>query len=194
MLCATSGECAVWSVVRVPTVEEEDARQLHRELRTWKQEAAGGRSDEGCSEPGLWLPAGPTSGAARGCAVGRARRALAGAVGGEWEPRNSGAQADLSCTRTPARDCPGRGEASTKSGSCFACARWVQPARGLCERVLRVRRFRNRKEVGRRRGSRRRRTRVATGAGKGISKAGSRQSGRSPSSCWGWLRYQRAAA
>src|SRR5438552_6241048 len=34
-----AGERAVWSVVRVPTVEEEDRRQLHRELRTLKQEA-----------------------------------------------------------------------------------------------------------------------------------------------------------
>src|SRR2546425_136497 len=29
-----AGERKVWSVVRVPTVEEEDRRQLHRELRT----------------------------------------------------------------------------------------------------------------------------------------------------------------
>jgi transposase len=33
-----AGEKKVWSVVRVPTVEEEDRRQLHRELRTVKQE------------------------------------------------------------------------------------------------------------------------------------------------------------
>ncbi len=33
-----AGEAKVWSVVRVPTVEEEDRRQLHRELRTLKQE------------------------------------------------------------------------------------------------------------------------------------------------------------
>lgn len=33
-----AGEKKVWSVVRVPTVEEEDRRQLHRELRTLKQE------------------------------------------------------------------------------------------------------------------------------------------------------------
>ena len=32
------GESKVWSVVRVPTVEEEDRRQLHRELRTLKKE------------------------------------------------------------------------------------------------------------------------------------------------------------
>jgi transposase len=34
------GEPKVWSVVRVPTVDEEDRRQLHRELRTLKQERA----------------------------------------------------------------------------------------------------------------------------------------------------------
>ncbi len=33
-----AGEGKVWSVVRVPTVEEEDRRQLHRELRTLKKE------------------------------------------------------------------------------------------------------------------------------------------------------------
>lgn len=33
-----AGESRVWSVVRVPTVEEEDRRHLHRELRTLKQE------------------------------------------------------------------------------------------------------------------------------------------------------------
>lgn len=33
-----AGERKVWSVVRVPTVAEEDRRQLHRELRTLKKE------------------------------------------------------------------------------------------------------------------------------------------------------------
>jgi len=33
-----AGEPKVWSVVRVPTFEEEDRRQLHRELRTLKKE------------------------------------------------------------------------------------------------------------------------------------------------------------
>ena len=35
-----AGESKVWSVLRVPTVEEEDRRQLHRELRTLKTERA----------------------------------------------------------------------------------------------------------------------------------------------------------
>jgi transposase len=33
-----AGESKVWSVLRVPTVDEEDRRQLHRELRTLKKE------------------------------------------------------------------------------------------------------------------------------------------------------------
>src|SRR5919202_2335886 len=33
-----SGEQKVWSVVRVPSVEEEDRRQLHREMLTAKQD------------------------------------------------------------------------------------------------------------------------------------------------------------
>jgi len=36
LLRSCAGEKKVWSVVRVPTVEEEDRRQLHRELRTLK--------------------------------------------------------------------------------------------------------------------------------------------------------------
>jgi transposase len=35
-----AGESKVWSVVRVPMVEEEDRRQLHRELRTLKKDRA----------------------------------------------------------------------------------------------------------------------------------------------------------
>jgi transposase len=38
LLRSCAGEPKVWSVVRVPRVEEEDRRQLHRELRTLKQE------------------------------------------------------------------------------------------------------------------------------------------------------------
>ena len=38
LLRYAGGETTVWSVVQVPTVEEEDARQLHRELLTLQQE------------------------------------------------------------------------------------------------------------------------------------------------------------
>jgi len=33
-----AGEPKVWSVVRVPSVEEEDRRQLHRDMLTTKQD------------------------------------------------------------------------------------------------------------------------------------------------------------
>src|SRR5262252_4982252 len=38
LLRHTAGEQKVWSVVRVPSVAEEDRRQLHRELTTAKQD------------------------------------------------------------------------------------------------------------------------------------------------------------
>lgn len=38
LLCHSAGEKKVWSVVRVPSVEEEDRRQLHRELTAAKQD------------------------------------------------------------------------------------------------------------------------------------------------------------
>src|SRR5882672_8677565 len=36
----TQGECQVWQVVKVPAVEAEDHRHLHRDLETLKQERA----------------------------------------------------------------------------------------------------------------------------------------------------------
>src|SRR6266516_3089233 len=59
-------ERAVWSVVRVPTVEEEDRRQLHRELRTLKQERGrvATRMNGLLANQGLWLPPGTDVGAA----------------------------------------------------------------------------------------------------------------------------------
>jgi transposase len=39
LLRYAGGETTVWSVVQVPTVEQEDARQLHRELLTLQREA-----------------------------------------------------------------------------------------------------------------------------------------------------------
>ena len=38
LLCSRAGEPKVWSVVRVPSVEEEDRRQLHRALTMAKQD------------------------------------------------------------------------------------------------------------------------------------------------------------
>src|SRR4029434_1486860 len=61
-----AGERAVWSVVRVPTVEAEDRRQLHRELRTLKQERirVANRMNGLLANQGLWLPPGTNIGAA----------------------------------------------------------------------------------------------------------------------------------
>jgi transposase len=61
-----AGERAVWSVVRVPTVEQEDRRQLHRELRTLKQERirVANRMNGLLANQGRWLPPGTNIGAA----------------------------------------------------------------------------------------------------------------------------------
>jgi transposase len=61
-----AGERHVWSVVRVPTVEAEDRRQLHRELRTVKQERmrVANRMNGLLANQGLWLPPGTDVGAA----------------------------------------------------------------------------------------------------------------------------------
>src|SRR5207302_1309532 len=96
-----AGERAVWSVVRVPTVEEEDRRQLHRELRTLKQERprVANRMHGLLANQGLWLPPGTNIGAAAktvrlwdGSPVPAARRAR---LEREWE------HAPLLRTRTP---------------------------------------------------------------------------------------------
>jgi transposase len=61
-----AGERHVWSVVRVPTVEEEDRRQRHRELRTVKQERirVANRLNGLLANQSLWLPPGTDVGAA----------------------------------------------------------------------------------------------------------------------------------
>ena len=48
------GEPHVWRVVNAPTSEEEDARQLHRELETLKRE----QTTHGNRIKGLWRVAG----------------------------------------------------------------------------------------------------------------------------------------
>src|SRR4029450_8333766 len=60
------GERAVWRGVRVPPVEAEDRRQLHRELRTLKQERTrvANRMNGLLANQGLWLPPGTDVGAA----------------------------------------------------------------------------------------------------------------------------------
>ena len=64
-----AGESRVWSVVRIPTVEQEDRRQLHRELRMLKQdrvrvtnririgsEGYWQHRGYGCPKYGTWAP------------------------------------------------------------------------------------------------------------------------------------------
>src|SRR5437660_6717756 len=108
-----AGERAVWSVVRVPTVEEEDRRQLHRELRTLKQE----RTRVANRMNGLLANPGPLAAARHrrrgrgedGAPVGRLARArgAAGPVGAGMGARAIPAHADSRVgTRTSARDCP----------------------------------------------------------------------------------------
>src|SRR5436309_794803 len=61
-----AGERAGWSVVRVHTVGGGDRRQLHRELRTLKQERTrvANRMNGLLANQGLWLPPGTDVGAA----------------------------------------------------------------------------------------------------------------------------------
>jgi transposase len=56
----------VWSVVRVPTVEAEERRQLHRELWTLKQARTrvANRMNGLLANQGIWLPPGTDVGAA----------------------------------------------------------------------------------------------------------------------------------
>ena len=55
-----AGEAKVWSVVRIATVEEEDRRQLHRELRRLKKQRTRvrNRAQGLLANQGLWLPKG----------------------------------------------------------------------------------------------------------------------------------------
>jgi hypothetical protein len=72
-----AGERRVWSVVRVPTVEEEDRRQLHRELRTWKKEhtQVSNRVKGLLASQASGYRGGPTSGSRwRRCVCGTVRR------------------------------------------------------------------------------------------------------------------------
>jgi transposase len=179
-----AGERAVWSVVRVPTVEQADRRQLHRERRTLKQERlrVANRMNGRLANQGLWLPPGTNIGAAAktvrrwdGSPVPAALRAR---LERDWEHAQFFRTRILEWEREPtvvARP-------STRSGSCSACAQSGRPGRGSMgtsssggDGSGTARRS------GRRRGSRRRRTRVATSAGnKGSARRGVGTFGRSP--------------
>src|SRR5438067_4512459 len=132
-----AGERAVWSVVRVPTVEEEDRRQLHRELRTLKQERTrvANRMHGLLANQGLWLPPGTDVGAAaktvrlwdgspcpRRCGPGWS---------GNGSTRNSCARGFSRWSGNASARLPTvAARPSTRSGSCSACEQSGRPVRG----------------------------------------------------------------
>src|SRR5437867_6204344 len=151
-----AGERAVWSVVRVPTVEEEDRRQLHRELRTLKQERTrvANRMNGLLANQGLWLPPGTNIGAAAktvrlwdGSPVPEALRAR---LEREWEHAQFLRTRILALERERQRAIAhGRGETVDKVRQLLRLravgptGTWV-----YVNEFFGWRRFRNRKEVG----------------------------------------------
>ena len=200
MLRYHAGERAVWSVVRVPTVEEEDRRQLHRELRTLKQERTrvANRMHGLLANQGLWLPPGTNIGAAAktvrlwdgspGPAALRAR------LEREWEHAQFLRTRILELERERQRAIAhGRGETIDKVRQLLRL-RAVGPTGAwvYVNEFFGWRRFRNRKEVGAAAGL----TPTPYQSGderreQGISKAGSRHiRAVAIEMAWGWLRYQ----
>jgi hypothetical protein len=140
-----AGERAVWSVVRGPTVEAEDRRQLHGELRTLKQERTrvANRMNGRLANQGLWLPPGTDVGAAAktvrlwdGSPVPAALRAR---LEREWEHAQFLRPRILELERERQRVIAhGRG-GHRQSPAAAPPARGRAHRRvGLCERVLRV--------------------------------------------------------
>ena len=195
-----AGERAVWSVVRVPTVEEEDRRQLHRELRTLKQERTrvANRMNGLLANQGLWLPPGTNIGAAAktvrlwdGSPVPAALRAR---LEREWEHAQFLRTRILELERERQRAIAhGRGETIDKVRQLLRL-RAVGPTGAwvYVNEFFGWRRFRNRKEVGAAAGL----TPTPYQSGderreQGISKAGSRHiRAVAIEMAWGWLRYQ----
>src|SRR2546425_13321162 len=148
--------CYVWSVVRVPTVEEEDRRQLHRELRTLKQERTrvANRMNGLLANQGLWLPPGTDVGAAAktvrlwdGSPVPAALRAR---LEREWEHAQFLRTRIRELQRERQRAIAhGRGEAIDKVRQLLRL-RAVGPTGAwvYVNEFFGWRRFRNRKEVG----------------------------------------------
>jgi transposase len=195
-----AGERAVWSVVRGPTVEAEDRRQLHGELRTLKQERTrvANRMNGRLANQGLWLPPGTDVGAAAktvrlwdGSPVPAALRAR---LEREWEHAQFLRPRILELERERQRVIAhGRGEAIDKVRQLLRL-RAVGPtgAWGYVNEFFGWRRFRNRKEVGAAAGLTP--TPYQSGDGnreQGISKAGSRHiRAVAIETAWCWLRYQ----
>jgi transposase len=195
-----AGERAVWSVVRVPTVEAEDRRQLHRELRTLKQERTrvANRMNGLLANQGLWLPPGTDIAAAAktvrlwdGSPVPAALRAR---LEREWEHAQFLRTRILELERARQRAiADGRGEAIDKVRQLLRL-RAVGPTGAwvYVNEFFGWRRFRNRKEVGAAAGLTP--TPYQSGDGRreqGISKAGSRHiRAVAIETAWCWLRYQ----
>jgi transposase len=195
-----AGERDVWSVVRVPTVEAEDRRQLHRELRTLKQERlrVANRMNGLLANQGLWLPPGTDIAAAAktmrlgdGSPVPAALRAR---LEREWEHGQFLRTRILELERERQRAiADGRGEALDKVRQLLRL-RAVGPTGAwvYVNEFFGWRRFRNRKEVGAAAGLTP--TPYQSGDGsreQGISKAGSRHiRAVAIETAWCWLRYQ----
>jgi transposase len=195
-----AGEQKVWSVGRVPTVEQEDRRQLHRELRTWKQERTrvANRINGLLTTQGIGLPPGTDIGAAAktvrlwdGSPVPAALRAR---LEREWEHaqflRTRIRELERERQRAIAH---GHGEALAKVRQLLRL-RAVGPGSAwvYVNEFFGWRRFRNRKEVGAAAGLTP--TPYQSGDGhreQGISKAGNRHiRAVAIELAWGWLRYQ----
>src|SRR2546428_6933699 len=195
-----AGERAVWSVVRGPTVEEEDRRQLHRELRTLKQERTrvANRMNGLLANQGLWLPPGTDVGAAAktvrlwdGSPVPAALRAR---LEREWEHAQFLRTRIRELQRERQRAIAhGRGEAIDKVRQLLRL-RAVGPtgAWGYGNGFFGWRRFRHRKEVGAAAGLTPAPDQSGDGSREqGISKAGSRHiRAVAIEMAWCWLRYQ----
>ena len=195
-----AGERDVWSVVRVPTAEAEDRRQLHRELRTLKQERTRGanRMNGLLANQGLWLPPGTDIAAAAktvrlwdGSPVPAALRAR---LEREWEHAQFLRTRIRELERERQRAiADGRGEAIDKVRQLLRL-RAIGPTGAwvYVNEFFGWRRFRNRKEVGAAAGLTP--TPYQSGEGsreQGISKAGSRHiRAVAIETAWGWLRYQ----
>jgi transposase len=195
-----AGERAVWSVVRVPTVEAEDRRQLHRELRTLKQERirVANRMNGLLANQGLWLPPGTDVGIAAktmrlwdGSPVPAALRARLEREGEHAQfLRTRIRELERARQRAIAH---GHGEAIDKVRQLLRL-RAVGPTGAwvYVNEFFGWRRFRNRKEVGAAAGLTP--TSYQSGDGsreQGISKAGSRHlRAVAIETAWGWLRYQ----
>ncbi len=195
-----AGERTVWSVVRVPTVEEEDRRQLHRELRTLKKEQTRvtNRIKGLLASQGIRL--------AKGTDVGHVLEdlrlwdgsplppGLQGRLRREWEHAQFLHGKILELERERGRAiAEGRGPAIEK-------VRQLMPLQAIgpggawvyVNEFFGWRRFRNRKEVGAAAGLVP--TPYQSGAAsreQGVSKAGSRHiRAVAIEMAWCWLRYQ----